>query len=717
MSSRALRRAQRELEEKEQQEKLAAQKKQEEDSDDGETESLVNARTSLFAALGDAEEDDGEDGEDEDTDTATDARDSSTHPSSRKETAPVTSNAKRKKKRKGKEGKRAPGQPDQTTSVSKKPSQELDEIDIALRALSTTAQDTEAETQRTNPTNAELLELFQLLSVDSQHLHAANEMRRLFGRAALEDHEEGDQAAGGRRRGRGQGQVGIAGAVAGRNMPGGRGLATLGLRRNMFIQGKEDWPKAPAGGLGMEIVKKNPDGTVEYRFVHSSSYQDVQSQFETCVASMDPNRMVQLLQYNPYHISTLLQVSEIAKQERDHATSGDLLERALFSFGRAVHSTFSTNVSQGKARLDFRRPENREFWLASWRYIANLSMRATWRTVYEWAKLLLALSPSEDPYKVGLVIDQFAVRGRQQAHFISLATSSHFQDLWKDTANIPLTLGLAYIQTSNPSTGRKVLREAIERCPWVAARLFSELQLEPIPPSVWGASPPTPYDDLETALYATRAKDTWNTPEATALLMEVASAAKPSSATSTSIPSEKTIDLDLARHTILTDTPALIALVPREFTSQMRSISDPLPPPDNLPSYTPRAPRTSGRHPTISHHDLDALMQEHEELLSFFRPLRPARRTGTPADPASDTEADNDDRRGPPTREDIERLAHESGISAEEMMARMRRVLELQTALGEAFTVLGIPPAGMVRRAAMGGEAGEESDEGLVRDL
>ncbi|KAJ9655967.1 hypothetical protein H2201_008684, partial [Coniosporium apollinis] len=526
MSSRALRRAQRELEEKEQQEKLAAQKKQLEESDDGERESPVNTRTSLFAALGDAEED-GEDGEDEDTDTATDARDSSTHPPGRKETAPVTSNAKRKKKRKGKEGKKAAGQPGQTTSVSKKPSQELDEIDIALKALSTTSQETEAETQRGSSTDPELLELFQLLSVDSQHLHAANEMRRLFGRAALEDHDEGDQAAGGRRRGRGQGQVGIAGAVAGRTMPGGRGLATLGLRRNMFIQGKEDWPKAPAGGLGMEIVKKNPDGTVEYRFVHSSSYQDVQSQFETCVASMDPNRMVQLLQYNPYHISTLLQVSEIAKQERDYATSGDLLERALFSFGRAVHSTFSTNVSQGKARLDFRRPENREFWLAAWRYITNLSMRATWRTVYEWAKLLLALSPSDDPYKVGLVIDQFAVRGRQQAHFISLATSPHFQDLWKGTANIPLTLGLAYTQAFEPSLGRKALREAIERRPWVAARLFSELQLEPIPPSIWGASPPTPYNELETALYATRAKDIWNTPEATALLMEVASAAKP----------------------------------------------------------------------------------------------------------------------------------------------------------------------------------------------
>ena len=64
----------------------------------------------------------------------------------------------------------------------------------------------------------------------------------------------------------------------------------------------------------MEIVEKNADGTVEYRYVHNRAYQDVQSQFESCVASMDPNRLVVLLQHNPYHISTLLQVSEIAKQ-------------------------------------------------------------------------------------------------------------------------------------------------------------------------------------------------------------------------------------------------------------------------------------------------------------------------------------------------------------------------------------------------------------------
>ena len=94
----------------------------------------------------------------------------------------------------------------------------------------------------------------------------------------------------------------------------------------------------------MEIVHKRNDGTVEYRFVHSTAYQSVQRQFETCVASMDPDRMIQLLQFNrkciqgcvtllfpptmelltsfeAYHIATLLQISEIAKQQRESAAA------------------------------------------------------------------------------------------------------------------------------------------------------------------------------------------------------------------------------------------------------------------------------------------------------------------------------------------------------------------------------------------------------------
>src|SRR2546423_1833859 len=106
-------------------------------------------------------------------------------------------------------------------------------------------------------------------------------MRRLFGRVAVTaEIDEHRPAAGRRRRGRGGG---LAGMLAGQQASGARG--SLGYRKNVFIQGKDTWPRATAGGLGMEVLQKSAGGTVFYSFVHNAAYQDVQRQFYICVAS------------------------------------------------------------------------------------------------------------------------------------------------------------------------------------------------------------------------------------------------------------------------------------------------------------------------------------------------------------------------------------------------------------------------------------------------
>lgn len=193
-----------------------------------------------------------------------------------------------------------------------------------------------------------------------------------------------------------------------------------------------------------------------------------------------------MLFFPAYHVSTLLQVSEIAKQERDHATSGDLLERALFSFGRAVHSSFPAAMSQGKARMDFKRPENREFWLAVWRYIGNIGMRATWRTAYEWARLLLSLSPDEDPYCVRLVIDQLAIRAHQAQNFLDLSYSKFFVHRWAELPNINYSQSLAFNMLGDLPRARYALHRSIELFPWVAVRLLQDMHIEKIFPAIWG---------------------------------------------------------------------------------------------------------------------------------------------------------------------------------------------------------------------------------------
>jgi hypothetical protein len=286
MSSRALRRAQRELEEKQIQEKLA-QEEQEDEQDDSEEEVVPKSKPkpSLFAMLGDdgdEEEEDGDAEQDPEPETKPDV-----------DAAPQSKSKKSKKKKK--KGKSKAAAPESANAGSDNASFGLDEIDQALLALDLSAngQTNEDNNQNSAAISDEVKQLCDVLRIDKQYLHAANEMKKLFGRAALQDNED---EARPRQRGNAQ-QGGIAGAVAGRNGPG-RNLASLGLRRNIFIQGKEEWPRATSGGLGMEIAEKRLDGTVEYRFMHSRSYQEVQQQFQVCVGSMDPERMIQLLHFN-----------------------------------------------------------------------------------------------------------------------------------------------------------------------------------------------------------------------------------------------------------------------------------------------------------------------------------------------------------------------------------------------------------------------------------
>lgn len=298
MSSRALRRAQKELEAKQLEEKKQAQQ----DEDDEESEEEVAhrkapAKPSLFALLGDGGDDEDEDEEDEDVEEDGHSEIKPSLTKSENEVASSTKSSKKskKKKRKGKGKGKAANAKDESASASANALSGLDEIDQALLALNLTAGNRSGtDTDYDSGTSEELKQLFAVLAVDTQNLHAANEMKKLFGRAALQNTED---EARPRQRGHGQ-QGGIAAAAAGRNAPGNRNLAAIGLRRNIFIQGKEEWPRATSGGLGMEIVEKRPDGTVEYRFMHNGMYQEVQHKFRKSVASMDPDQMIQLLHFN-----------------------------------------------------------------------------------------------------------------------------------------------------------------------------------------------------------------------------------------------------------------------------------------------------------------------------------------------------------------------------------------------------------------------------------
>ncbi|EEH43324.2 uncharacterized protein PADG_08249 [Paracoccidioides brasiliensis Pb18] len=486
---------------------------------------------------------------------------------------------KRKKKKKGVKKAASPIE-SKPTAVPPAEESELDEIDLALKALSAKQPlrndvaplDSDQNSWRTEfgcPSE----EPNELLAIDPRRLNAINEMKKLFGNVVLESTNEASSAGAGRRN-RNQ-HLDLGRALMGRYNPVSRGqdLAGATLRKNVLMQAKDEWPRATSGGLGMEVVQSLHSDRAEYKLVHNKAYEDAQRQFDLCVESMEPERMIHHLQYNPYHISSLLQVSEIAKHQGDHAVSGDLLERALFTIGRSVHSSFSTRLKQGKSRLNFNIAANREFWLSGWRYIKNLEMKGTLKTAYEWAKLLLSLDPG-DPYSINLIIDSLAIRGREQDHFIKLCSHPYFSKRWQNFLNIQCSLALAYLLQGKPVECRSQLRKVMSHYPWVFCRLFQELNIEPIPKSIWAVQPPNETHCLFCELYIARAKDIWNTPEAISVLVEVADTLTKSKEEVQS----PEITLDIARHVLLSDIPSVTTHLPHHFSAERMSASDPLPP-------------------------------------------------------------------------------------------------------------------------------------------
>lgn len=346
----------------------------------------------------------------------------------------------------------------------------------------------------------------------------------------------------------------------------------------------------------MEYLPDTTSFEKRYNVMHNNVYRETQMHFRRAVESMDPQRMVGLLSMYPYHIATLLQVSEIAKHQGDHAVAGDLVERALYSFGKSVHSSFPTSLRSGIARVPFDKPSNRELYLAIWRHIKNLEMRGTWRTAFEWAKILLQLNTQTDPFGVTLMIDQLALRGRQQAQLIALCSDEGYGQSWDFLPNIQISLVLAYQKSGKPTEARQQLAIATHKYPYILSAMASALDVSPLPKSLWAKLPSTDAEKLHTQLYVTRAKDLWNTPETVSLLVEVAETmAHYSKIISTAPPAPKLeISLEEARHIMLLEIPALIALLPRRFTTMPTSSYDVLPPPDSSSDFVFRAPAGIG---------------------------------------------------------------------------------------------------------------------------
>ncbi|XP_030060478.1 ribosome quality control complex subunit TCF25 [Microcaecilia unicolor] len=422
-------------------------------------------------------------------------------------------------------------------------------------------------------------------------------------------------------------------------------------RSTWLTTAKDTWPRYTKAGITMQLLETK-GGVQFFTFEHHREYQHVQFKFLEAVESMDPNNIVLLLQMNPYHIDSLLQLSDVCRIQEDQEMARELIERALFSLECAFHPVFS--LTSGSCRLDYRRAENRAFFLALFKHMIFLEKRGCSRTALEFCKLILSLDPEDDPLCLLLIIDFLSLRAREYLFLTRVFEEWETHRNLSQLPNFAFSVPLAYFflsqqedisetdLTNFQEKAAHLIQNALIMFPGVLMPLLDHCGVQPDSTvsshSFFGLtaqiSQPPALGQL-IALYVGRTLSLWKDPAVMTWLeanvqqvLRMVDAQEP-------IVEEcekkrkiryQSAPRNIYRHMILSEMKEAVAALPLEVTSQAVLGFDPLPPLDSIVSYT-RPERTS--HPS-----------NESSLSLFFRSLLPNFNVQGELRPAAGEDAD-----------------------------------------------------------------------------
>lgn len=240
--------------------------------------------------------------------------------------------------------------------------------------------------------------------------------------------------------------------------------------------------------LRVKVTKERNLGVRYFRFnkVNDTKSRVANTRFyASTVLTPDPESLMQLLQQNPYHQETLLQVAMVLLRQGDNkATSNALIERALFTFDRSFHKKFHELVSSaenGLVRLPYEFFSNRQFYLNLFRYIVSLGERSLFETALTYCKFLLSLAPAEDPMGVRYFIDFYCIMSEEFEYLIQLSKSPLVTCYTRwCTPGITFSTVLAYLELNRVDDAEKELQKAFEAYPYVAYKLLTDVALSSV---------------------------------------------------------------------------------------------------------------------------------------------------------------------------------------------------------------------------------------------
>lgn len=332
---------------------------------------------------------DGDDDPDQETEVADEAssrdgdkKELSAQQSTRDVVPTSNQKSKKKKKKKSKEG---------STSNTDKAEWQLDEdLDsLSLGIGSSTDQPGPSKAKlenakvRSNVVKQHPPSVFQ---IDPKYLNVENELRRIFGSKVVKSFERNQQSG------------------SSRPVRGARRV-THHIRKTILVSPSDHWPRWDAS-FSMEFLESK-DGYNYFRYVHSPTYGQAQRAFEAAQAIHDLNGVASVLMYHPYHLDSLITMSDYFKFVGEHQMAADAVAKCLYALECAWNPMFTP--LQGNCQLKFSHETNKPLFKALFTHMINMDRRGCHRSALEVCKLLLSLD-SEDPMGALFCIDYFAVR-------------------------------------------------------------------------------------------------------------------------------------------------------------------------------------------------------------------------------------------------------------------------------------------------------------------
>ncbi|KAK9051989.1 hypothetical protein SSX86_028617 [Deinandra increscens subsp. villosa] len=228
-----------------------------------------------------------------------------------------------------------------------------------------------------------------ILQVDSRFLSADNELRRIFGSKVVNSFEKSNQAG------------------SSRQIRSGR-RANHFYKKTIIISPSEHWPRWD-GSLSMKLLEiKN--GCNYFVYVHSSTYDMAQRQFEAAKSAHDLNTIATILLHHPYHIDSLLTLAEYFKFSGELQMSADATAKSLYALECAWPLSFTP--LQGNCQLKYEHDTNKPFFTTLFAHMKNMDRRGCHRSALEICKLLISLD-SDDPMGALFCIDYFSLRAEE----------------------------------------------------------------------------------------------------------------------------------------------------------------------------------------------------------------------------------------------------------------------------------------------------------------